>query len=1053
MVGQTLEHYRIIERIGAGGMGEVYRAHDKQLDRDVALKVLPAGTLTDDTARKRLHKEALTLAKLNHPNIATVHELGTENGIDFLVMELVPGVALREKLRGGPLDEKEIRRLGAQLAEGLAAAHAQGVIHRDLKPANLQITPEGRLKILDFGLAKMQEPLTEIDKTLSAEDSRVVSGTLPYMSPEQLRGEKADARSDVYGAGTVLYEMATGQRPFPESHTARLIDSILHETPKRPATVYPKVAPALERIILRSLEKEPACRYQSARELLVALEGSSYEALTPVVRKWRMPGAIAIAFALLLVVVFGLNVGNLRGRFMTSFSTAKGPLHPSSALTSPRPSIAVLGFKNVSGRSDAAWLSTGLSEMLTTELAVDEKVRTVPEENVVRAKMDLSLPDADSLAKDTLASVRRNLGTDYVVLGSYVDLGKESGGQVRLDLRLQNAQTGETTSVVTETGTEGELFDLVSRAGTKLRSKLGLGEFSANEARGVRAALSSNPDAARLYAEGLAKLRVFDALAARDRLQQAAAADPKYPLTHSMLAEAWWSLGYDSKAREESKAALDLAVNLPREQQLLIEGRLQEFSKNWDKANETYHALWSFFPDNIEYGLRLATVQTSSGKAKDALDIISTMRTLRSQAANDPRLDIVQASALERLGDLQKAYEVEKQMEQKAQSLSSRLLLAQALRMEGWALYNLGRQDEAESAARESQRLYLAAGDRDGAARASNILGLVFYGRGDLERAKAAQMQCLAINREIGYQRGIRQALNNLGIVLLAEGEYPRTRAALQESLAIARAIGDRFGEQVAIGNLGIVAQQEGEIAGAKRLYEQQLAITHEFGNKSYESNALSGLGDTSFMAGDLAGARKSYEDALALRNQVSAASSAAEARVSLAAVLIEQGDPSAAEELCRRARQEFQKEGQHDEEIFADATLIRALLAQNKFSEAQTESDSSKGLWTKSQDFWNRSNLAIASARTELVMGKTVEAQRNLEGILAKATEKHCLPYQFEARLALGELKMNAGETAAGRALLASLEKDAAAKGFLLIANKAHAASAGRKADAKKPA
>src|SRR5712692_1211715 len=347
MVGQTLEHYRIIERIGAGGMGKVYRAHDEQLDRDVALKVLPAGTLTDDTARKRFHKEALVLAKLNHPNIATIHELGTENGVDFLVMELVPGVALREKLRAGPLDQKEIRRLAAQLAEGLAAAHAQGVIHRDLKPANLQITPEGRLKILDFGLAKLLEPLTEIDKTLSVEDTRVVSGTLPYMSPEQLRGERADARSDVYGAGTVLYEMATGQRPFPEAHTARLINSILHENPKRPATVYPKVAPALERIILRSLEKEPACRYQSARELLVALEGSSYEALTPVVQKWRTAVAVAIAFVLLLVVALGLNIGDLRSRFTSSLSTAKGAFHPPNSLALPRPSIAVLGFKNV----------------------------------------------------------------------------------------------------------------------------------------------------------------------------------------------------------------------------------------------------------------------------------------------------------------------------------------------------------------------------------------------------------------------------------------------------------------------------------------------------------------------------------------------------------------------------------------------------------------------------------------------------------------------------------------------------------------------------------
>src|SRR5580704_12072461 len=177
MIGHTISHYRVIERIGAGGMGVVYRAHDEQLDRDVALKILPTGILADDDARKRFRQEALALAKLNHPNIATIHELGSAEGVDFLVMELVPGVALSERLGAGPLDESEIRRLGAQLAEGLAAAHAQGVIHRDLKPANLQITPEGRLKILDFGLAKLLRPATESDKTLSFEDTHAVTGT------------------------------------------------------------------------------------------------------------------------------------------------------------------------------------------------------------------------------------------------------------------------------------------------------------------------------------------------------------------------------------------------------------------------------------------------------------------------------------------------------------------------------------------------------------------------------------------------------------------------------------------------------------------------------------------------------------------------------------------------------------------------------------------------------------------------------------------------------------------------------------------------------------
>src|SRR2546426_6436811 len=208
LVGQVLGHYRIIEQIGAGGMGIVYRAHDEQLDRDVALKVLFAGMLADESARKRFRKEALALAKLNHPNIETVFEFGNDDGVDFLVTEYIPGITLDAKLAAGPLAETEVVRLGTQLAEGLAAAHEQGGIYRDLKPGNLRLTPDGRLKILDFGLARLVEPEGGIAITASLTQSQV-TGTLPYMAPEQLRDERVDARSDIWAAGTVLYEMST----------------------------------------------------------------------------------------------------------------------------------------------------------------------------------------------------------------------------------------------------------------------------------------------------------------------------------------------------------------------------------------------------------------------------------------------------------------------------------------------------------------------------------------------------------------------------------------------------------------------------------------------------------------------------------------------------------------------------------------------------------------------------------------------------------------------------------------------------------------------------
>jgi len=268
----ALSHYRILEQIGAGGMGVVYRAHDERLDRDVALKVLSPGTVVEAAARKRFRKEALTLSKLNHPNIATVHDFDTQDGTDFLVEEFIEGLSLNAMLASGPLSEKEISKLGSQLADGLAAAHEHGVIHRDLKPANVRVTPDARLKILDFGLAMiLRREASPAAVTESLSETRGITGTLPYMAPEQLLGSKLDARTDIWATGCVLFEMATGRRPFLGSGPA-LTDAILHQFPPVISKLNPRISAALDAVIQKCLDKDPGKRYQSAREIAVDLQ-------------------------------------------------------------------------------------------------------------------------------------------------------------------------------------------------------------------------------------------------------------------------------------------------------------------------------------------------------------------------------------------------------------------------------------------------------------------------------------------------------------------------------------------------------------------------------------------------------------------------------------------------------------------------------------------------------------------------------------------------------------------------------------------------------------
>jgi len=1136
LVGRTLAHYRIIEKLGGGGMGVVYRAHDEKLERDVALKVLPPGLLADEAARKRFRNEALTLARLNHPYIATVHDFGSEDGLDFLVMEFVPGVPLSRKLQNGPLDETQARRFGAQLAEGLAAAHAQGVIHRDLKPDNLHITPDGRLKILDFGLAKLFQPEAEIDRTQSISDSGSVSGTMPYMSPEQLRADPVDARSDVYGAGAVLYEMAAGQRAFPENQPTRLIDSILHSSPKPLSARSAAISPSLEAVIFKALEKEPAQRYQSARELLAALEasgplsssssgsavGQQAVAARSGPKVLLISGAAALALVLVLGTAIGLNVGKLRDRLVGHFESTRAPAPPRVAPIPVRRSVAVLGFKNTSGRADAAWLSTGLSEMLTTELGTGEKLRTVAEENVARAKSDLSLSDADSLAKDTLSRVRDNLGTDYVVLGSFIDLGKDSGGQVRVDMRLQDARSGETIGVVQETGKESELFDLVSRAGHDLRAKLGIADISPVEVGALRAAIPTNTDASRLYAEGLEKLRLFDALGARELLDQAIAADPSYAPAHSALSAAWSALGYDAKAASEAKKAFELSANLPREQRLAIEGRFYEATRNWPKAIEVYKTLWNLEPDNLDYGLRLAQVQTFASLPKDTLATLDSLRSLPPPTSDDPRLDLEEEAAALALSDFNRGLAAAVRATEKGQKLGARILVARAELAQARCFYSLGDIQKFQAAAEIARRIFADAGDRSGEAGALHNLGTGLYDHGQHADARKLQEESLETCRRIGNKRCMADAFNSLGIAHKDEADFPGARKAYEQAIAIHQETGNKIGEAIGVNNIAVLLYEQGKLSDAKKEYERSLAITRAIGEKRGIARALTNLailmheqgqllqsrklheqslamrreiGDKSGIAlalnnlaatlldlgdlpatqkaldeqlpifqqagiqrglgyamfiqaqvqkeeGKLEEARKTFEDTLVLRKKIGDKTTVEDSTLALAQLSILEGHAADAEQSVRGVIQQAQAEKEKSNEMNARTTLARSLLEQGKPKDAENEIRSPEALALRGEARLLAIDVAITAARIHAANGKAPAALQHLAQVLAEAKKLECGRCQFEARLALGELELKQSKAAA-KEHLAALEKDAIAKGFLLIASQAHTAQA----------
>jgi len=1120
IVGQVLGHYRVLEQIGAGGMGLVFRASDEQLERDVAIKVLPPGMLADEAARKRFRREALTLAKLNHPNIGTVYEFDSHAGLDFLVMEYVGGVPVDARLGSGPLTQKEVLRLGFQLADGLASAHEHGVIHRDLKPANMRLTQDNRLKILDFGLAQFVRQETDLEITASISENKQVTGTLPYMSPEQLRGELTDQRSDIWSAGAVLYELATGRRPFPFSQVPLLVDAIMNKPPEMPSVLNPKISPGLEMAILKCLDKDPERRYQTARELRVDLDRLTMPVSQvpstpiPVTTPIAVPAKTKIRPAAVLVAVIVLL---MVGALSYLYVRGKPPREIATKPLSRRRTVAVLNFKNSTSRPEAAWLSTAIPEMLTTELAAGEKVRTITGEEVAQMKTNLSLPDLDTLSAQTLSQVGKTLGADQVVLGSYVAL---TGGKLRVDLHLQDVVAGETLLSVNQTGDENNLFDLVSRAGAQLREKIDAGQVSSQDQAGIRAAFPSTPEASKLYAEGLAKLRVNDAIAARDLLQKAVTADPNHALAHSALAAAWTLLGYDEKARLSAKSAYELSASLSREDRLLIEARYRETSKEWDNAAQSYRTLFGFFPDNLEYGLLLARAQTRGGKGKEALATVESLRRQPPPEGDDARIELAASEAWRSLGDFKQGQAFAARATQKARTQNAKLLLARALYQQGFDLENLGDTKGAMTAVEEAGRIYQAVGHRYGLASTLEVTGQVLVDRGDYPGALGQFKDELAIAREVGNRKAEGSALNNMALVLDQQGEAEQARKMFEKALSSFREVSDKNNSALALINIAGIMKDEGDLAGAKKTYDQALTLCREIndqngiatsltgigtvldgqgdsagakkmleqavaldlaggqtspssdkvidlgdalqhlgdlpgarknyqdaltlsraaGDKSMAAYALAGLGSLALKAADFTQTHKDYEEALALRNELGEKDTIAATRVAIAELAIEEGHPDAAEGPAREARDEFQKAHKSDDQITAAAILVGAFLADGKKEEAFKEAGKTAPLAAKSQNLSVQLAFAAARARSEAASQEMGTAKTILKGALAKATRSGYVGYQLESRLALEEIELKSGKSAASRARLEQLQKDAKAKGFDLIAGKAAA-------------
>jgi eukaryotic-like serine/threonine-protein kinase len=599
--GLLLSHYRVAEKIGEGGMGVVYRARDERLERDVALKVLPAGVLGDETARKRFHKEALALSRLNHPNIGTIYDFDTQEGVDFLVMEYIPGQTVAQRLASGGLPEKEVASLGVQIASALEEAHGQGVVHRDLKPGNVMVSPKSQVKVLDFGLARLMPRVKDASRAETMSQTHAVVGTLPYMAPEQLRGENVDARTDLFALGAVLYEMATGKRPFREETSPLLTDAILHQKPAPPHALNASVSQEMDRIILKCLAKDPADRYQHAEEVGVDLKRLERSADPGAAVRRREPGLWLLVPAAAVLLALLAVAGHFHFR-------------PAQALTESD-SVLLADFVNTTG--DPVFDPT-LREALAVKLEESPFLNVVPDQRVQETLRFMGRPPGERVTGQVAREICQREGIKAVLEGAIASLGR----RYVITLKAENCATGSSLArQQVEASSKEEVLASLGQAAARLRERLGesLGSIQAYDTP-IAEATTSSFEALKAYSLGATRRGASDELGAVPFFKRALDLDPDFALAHVALSMVYLNLGESGLAQEQARKAFELRDRVSERERLGIEARYYGTTGEIDKALETYELYSHTYPRSAGAHGNLAECYKTFGQWDKALE-------------------------------------------------------------------------------------------------------------------------------------------------------------------------------------------------------------------------------------------------------------------------------------------------------------------------------------------------------------------------------------------------------------------------------------------------
>ena len=622
LIGQTISHYRIVEKLGGGGMGVIYKAEDTRLHRSVALKFLPAELLHDSAALERFRREAQAASALNHPNICTVHDIGEQDGQQFIAMEFLDGATLKHRISGKPPPFDGILELAIQIADALRAAHAQGIIHRDIKPTNLFVTKLGNAKILDFGLAKLvpagssgavsQMPTATSGELLTSPGSAV--GTIAYMSPEQARGEELDARTDLFSFGAVLYEMATGRMAFPGNSAAVIYEAILNRAPTPLGKANPSLPPELERIVNKALEKDRKLRYQSAADIRTDLqrlkrdsESGRAAATAAETGLKAAPKSTLFRWAAITgatVLVIGLVVAGWL------FQARKA-----HALTD-KDTIVLADFTNT---TDDAVFDGTLRRGLSVQLEQSPFLSIIPDQQIQQTLGMMGQPADTKLTPAITRELCQRTGSAAVIDGSIAEIGS----RYLLTLKAVNCLSGKTlASTEAQASDKNDVLDALGKTASEIRSKLGESLSTVQKFdTPLEQATTSSLEALKAYSAGYqSAIGKGDFTAARHLFQQALKLDPNFAMAYLGLGLSSGVVGETALASENIRKAFELRAGMSEREKLWIDSEYQKnITGNRERAQQVFEVWTQTYPRDWVPRHELGSVYCELGQYDKAL--------------------------------------------------------------------------------------------------------------------------------------------------------------------------------------------------------------------------------------------------------------------------------------------------------------------------------------------------------------------------------------------------------------------------------------------------